>query len=105
VLGDGLVARWPLPERPLESDWPAHLEQMRAWRREAGLDGDVGLEARVFADLASSPEEWRRTAEEWQQLGATHLAIRTIRLGLASADAHLERLALAKDALGEMMAA
>jgi len=105
VLGDGLVARWPLPERPLESDWPAHLEQMRAWRREAGLDGEIGLEARVFADLARSPEEWRRTAEEWKELGATHLAIRTIRLGLASADAHLERLALARDALGEMMAA
>jgi hypothetical protein len=78
---------------------------MRAWRREAGLDGEVGLEARVFADLASSPEEWRRTAEEWKELGASHLSIRTIRLGLASADAHLERLALAKDALGEMMAA
>ena len=105
VLGDGLVARWPLPERPLESEWPARLEQMRAWRREAGLDGEIGLEARVFADLASSPEEWRRTTLEWKELGASHLSIRTIRLGLASADAHLERLALAKDALGEMMAA
>jgi probable F420-dependent oxidoreductase len=105
VLGDGLVARWPLPERPLDSDWPAHLEQMRAWRREAGLDGEVGLEARVFADLAgSSPEAWRRTAEEWRELGASHLAIRTIRLGLSSVEAHLERLALARDALGEMMA-
>ena len=104
VLGDGLVARWPLPDHPLESDWPDHIEQMRTWRRAAGLDGDVGLEARVSADLARSPEEWRRTAEEWRQLGATHFAIRTIRLGLEGADAHLERLALARDALGEMMA-
>jgi probable F420-dependent oxidoreductase len=103
VLGDGLVPRWPLPDRPLESEWPQQLEQMRSWRREAGLDGEVGLEARISVDLADSPEEWRRIADEWRQLGATHLGIRTIRLGLEGADAHLERLALARDALGEMM--
>ena len=50
---------------------------MRRWRREVGLDGEVGFEARVLADLERSPEEWRRTAEEWKELGASHLAVRT----------------------------
>jgi probable F420-dependent oxidoreductase len=103
VLGDGLVMRWPLPDRPLESAWPQQIEEMRRWRQDSGLDGEVGLEARISADLARSPEEWRRSAEEWKELGASHLAVRTIRLGLDSAGAHLERLELARDALGELM--
>ena len=106
VLGDGLIMRWPLPERPLESDWPETMETMRRWRREAGVPGDVGFEARILADTASSsPEDWRRAAEEWKELGASHLAVRTLRLGLDSAEAHLERLALARDALGDLMEA
>ena len=103
VLGDGLVMQWPLPERPLESEWPERMDEMRRWRREAGLDGDVGFEARITADLASSPDEWRRTADEWRQLGVSHLGVRTIRLGLETVEAHLERFALARDALGDLM--
>jgi len=103
VLGDGLVMQWPLPARPLESDWPAKIEQMRQWRREAGLPGDVGLEARLIADLDSSPEEWRRTAEEWRELGVSHLSVRTLRLGLETVEDHLERFALASEALAGML--
>lgn len=105
VLGEGLVMRWPLPDRPLESGWPHRMEEMRRWRREVGLDGDVGFEARVLADLARSPEEWRRTAEEWKELGASHLAVRTLRLGLDTVDAQLARFALAREALGDLMTA
>ena len=34
----GLSCSWPLPDRPLESDWPEKMDEMRRWRREAGLE-------------------------------------------------------------------
>ena len=103
VLADGLVMRWPLPDRPLDSEWPERMEEMRGRRAAEGVAGELGFEARLLADLARPPEEWRQTAEEWKQLGVSHLSIRTIRLGLDSAAAHLERLALVRDALGDLM--
>jgi probable F420-dependent oxidoreductase len=103
VLGDGLVMQWPLPDRPLDSDWPALFEQMRAWRREAGHTGEMGFEARIVADLARPPEEWLATARQWRELGASHLAVRTVQLGLETVDEHLKRLAIASEALEEFL--
>ena len=44
------------------------------------------------------PEEWRRQAEEWRELGATHLSVSTPRAGLAP-DAHIQMIARFKEAL------
>ena len=103
VLGDGLVLQMPVPERPFESDWPETMETMRGWRRDAGVPGELGFEARLTLDLARSPDEWRTTVAQWQELGASHIGVRTIRLGIHGVDAHLARFALASDALAEFM--
>jgi probable F420-dependent oxidoreductase len=103
VLADGLVMDWPLPDKPFESEWPALFEEMRVWRREAGHADEPGFEARILADLAHQPEQWRQTAEQWRELGVSHLAVRTTGLGIKTVDGHLERLELARDALGELM--
>jgi probable F420-dependent oxidoreductase len=93
-IGDGFF-----PQRPLDGGWEATLERMRAWRSEAGRDPeDLGIEARVSV-VTGTPDDWRAEAEEWRRLGATHLTLGTMRGGLAAVDAHLERLAAAKEAV------
>lgn len=104
VLGDGLVIQMPVPDLPLESEWPQTMEEMRGWRREAGLPGDVGFEARLTLDLERSPEEWHETVRQWHELGASHIGVRTIRLGIRGVEDHLARFALASDVLAEFMA-
>jgi hypothetical protein len=93
----------PVPDIPLESEWPATMEEMRGWRQEAGLEGDVGFEARLTLDLERSPEQWRTTVSQWKELGASHLSVRAIRLGLYGVDEHLARLGLASEALADFL--
>ncbi len=73
---------------------------MRGWRSEVGGNPeDFGIEARVNV-VAGTPDDWHAAAEEWRRLGATHLCLGTFRGGLSGVDAHLERLASAKEAVG-----
>jgi probable F420-dependent oxidoreductase len=92
-LGDGFFPQGPAGR------WVAMLELMRAWRREAGGDPDAfGIEPRVSV-ATGTPDEWRASAEEWRALGATHLSLVTMGGGLEGADAHVRRLAEAREAL------
>jgi probable F420-dependent oxidoreductase len=87
-LGDGwMPRRWP--------DEIAHrmLERIREHAREAGRDpAEIGFEARMT--LADIQEESRRAAfvRGWRDLGATHLCVDTMSLGLSSPERHLEVL-------------
>lgn len=90
------------PQRPLEGGWPATIERVRGWVEEAGRDpARFGIDARVSV-ATGTPEEWRRSAEEWRALGATHLSLVTLGGGLAGPDAHLARLEEARDALADL---
>ena len=86
-LADGFF-----PQRPLEGGWPATMEQFRGWVEEAGRDpASIGIEWRLNV-AEGGPDDWRRDAEEWRGLGATHLSVATMRGGLAGPDAHIERI-------------
>jgi hypothetical protein len=75
------------------------MEQFRGWAEEAGRDpGAIGIEWRMGI-AEGTPDDWRREAEEWRALGATHLSVVTMRGGLAGPDAHIERIAEAAPAL------
>ena len=87
------------PQRPLEGGWPATLERMREWLEEAGREwASFGIEQRINV-AEGAPEDWRQTADEWRDLGATHFSLVTTGGGLPSPGAHVERLAEAKQAL------
>jgi probable F420-dependent oxidoreductase len=100
-LGDGFLPALPmLPARPKESRWPALLAQMSMWRDEAGRgDEPFGLEPRIDARKGTA-EDWRRAADEWQELGATHIAVQTTGAGWKTVDEHLESLAAVISVLG-----
>jgi probable F420-dependent oxidoreductase len=98
-LGDGLFPASPmLPERPKDSLWPGLLAQIAAWREEAGHTEPFGLEPRIDA-TRGSPSDWRRAAEEWRELGATHISVQTTGAGDVGLDAHLGRLDAVRHAL------
>ncbi len=87
------------PQRPLEGGWPRTIEQIRAWREEAGRDPDAfGIDVRIPVGTGT-PDEWRAKADEWRALGATHLSLITADGGFETPQQHLERLQQARDAL------
>ena len=87
------------PQRPLEGGWPATLEKMRAWREAAGKDwASFGIEARINAGTGT-PDDWRKTREEWGGLGANYFSVNTMNGGLSGPDQHIQRLREVKAAL------
>lgn len=87
------------PQRPIDGGWPGTMEQMRAWVDEAGRDwSSFGVEQRINV-AAGTPDDWRQAADEWRELGATHLSLVTMGGGLDGAAGHVERLREAKEAL------
>jgi len=93
-LGDGFF-----PQRPLEGGWAVTLEKVRQWRAAAGRDpNDFGIDARVNT-AAGTADDWRKQAEEWRTLGATHLTVNTMNAGFKGPDEHVARLREALEAL------
>ncbi len=86
--------------KPADDQVRAALEQLRGYLREAGRDTQsFGLEPRL--SLGQVPESgWADFVEDWRALGATHLSINTMGLGLASPQGHIDALRRAKAVLG-----
>jgi len=92
-LADGFF-----PQRPLEGGWPATMERFRGWIEEAGRNpADMGVEWRLNV-AEGTPDDWRRSAEEWRALGATHVSVAAMRGGL-DVDGHIRRIGEAFAAL------
>jgi probable F420-dependent oxidoreductase len=86
------IADGYFPQRPLEGGWTATFEKIGLWRAEAGRDKiPFGIDARVNT-ATGTPDDWRKQADQWRALGATHLSINTMGGGLRGPDAHVERL-------------
>lgn len=98
-LADGFF-----PQRPFDGGWPVTMERMREWVEDAGRDwASFGIEYRINV-AAGAPDDWRQAAEDWRELGATHLSLATMGGGLAAPIAHIERLQEAHEALAEVAA-
>lgn len=95
TLGDGWFPQMPPDERAREL-----VARLRAYTREAGRpEGAVGIEARLSVARVPDEDGWRRFAEGWRALGATHLGINTMDAGYKSIAEHLDALRRAKAAL------
>jgi probable F420-dependent oxidoreductase len=96
-LGDGWMPQLPPDDRTREM-----VERLRTYAQEAGRDpAAIGIEARLDLDRVHGDEAgWVRFAEGWRALGATHLTVETMGLGLPSPDAHVATLRRVKDVLG-----
>ena len=94
-LGDG----W-FPQRGPDEQGRAMVESLRRHASASGRAPEsIGIEARL--SLGQVPESgWATFAEGWRQLGATHLCVNTMGMGLASPQGHIDALRRAKEALG-----
>jgi probable F420-dependent oxidoreductase len=73
----GRMADGWMPQFPPDVLAPL-LKRVRGYAEGAGRDPNaIGVECSVRADAEGCPGEWRRVAEEYQVLGATHLKAST----------------------------
>lgn len=78
----------------------ATLATLHAYAREAGRDpASIGVEGRVSAGRRT-PDEWAAAAEEWRDLGATHLSFNTMGAGYTSPAQHIDALRRFSEAMG-----
>jgi probable F420-dependent oxidoreductase len=86
-LGDG----W-FPLMGPDDTCRAAIDKIGSYAREAGRDPkSIGIESRVTIGQ-KSPEEWKKEIEAWKNLGATHLAVNTMKAGLPTPTAHIEAI-------------
>ena len=93
-LGDG----W-FPQFKPDGDGQQQIAQMKEIAVAAGRDpGSVGIEGRVSI-AEGDPDEWNKTASAWDEVGATHLSVNTMRAGLSGPDQHIEAIRRFKEAV------
>ncbi len=86
VMGDG----W-FPQTPPGEQARAALDTIRRHAVDAGRDpSEIGIEARVGV-RHGEPARWPALIAGWRGLGATHLAINTMGLGLTGAE-HIDAI-------------
>ena len=85
-LGDG----WMPAGRPPDDRMKAYLDQLDGYLAKAGRSrAQFGVDPWISI-AGHGPDEWRRRVEAWRGLGATHLAVDTMRAGFTSPQAHLD---------------
>ena len=85
-LGDG----WMPASTPPGDEAKAILDKLHRYLEEADRDPQsFGLDP--WISISKHPQnEWAELAEQWRNLGATHLAVDTMRAGFTSPQAHLD---------------
>ena len=94
-LADG----W-FPQMQPGDDARATVERLKIFAREAGRDGEsIGMESRInLAD--GNPELWQSQARAWEEMGATHVSVNTMRAGLRSPQDHINAIQQFKEVIG-----
>jgi probable F420-dependent oxidoreductase len=87
-IGDG----W-MPQSAPDEQAREQIATIRRAAEDAGRDPEsIGIEARL--SLGAVPEQdWRAYADAWRELGATHLCVNTMNLGLPHPTDHAKVLA------------
>lgn len=94
-LSDG----W-FPQMQPGDDAKATVERLKIFAGEAGRDGEsIGMEPRInLAD--GNPELWQSQARAWEEMGATHVSVNTMRAGLSSPQDHINAIQQFKEVIG-----
>ncbi len=94
-LADGWFPQFSPDETGRET-----VTRVREYAREEGRDPSViGMEARINI-IDGDPEFWVNRARAWEDLGATHIAVNTMRAGLESPEAHINAIRQFKEVVG-----
>jgi probable F420-dependent oxidoreductase len=95
-LGDG----WMPAGRPPDDRIKAYLEQLHGYLEEAGRDRQsFGIDPWISVQ-GLNKEEWHRRVEAWRDLGASHVAVDTMRAGFTSPQEHIAAVRSFREVLG-----
>lgn len=99
----GRIADGWMPQFPPDDLGPI-LERVRRAAESAGRDpNSLGIECAVRASPRKGPDDWRRVAEQYRALGATHLKVSASLPAGASVDEQLDLLHQWHDAVAPMV--
>ena len=95
----GRLADGWFPQFQPDSAGQEKISQMRQYAKDAGRDPmSIGIEGRIsYGD--GNPDTWNKAAAAWDEVGATHLSINTMRAGLQGPDQHIDAIRRFKDAV------
>lgn len=81
-------------------DARATVERLKVFAKEAGRDAaTIGMEPRInLGD--GDPEFWQEQAEVWEDMGATHISVNTMRAGLNTPQDHINAIQQFKEVIG-----
>jgi alkanesulfonate monooxygenase SsuD/methylene tetrahydromethanopterin reductase-like flavin-dependent oxidoreductase (luciferase family) len=97
-LGDG----WMPAGRPPDDRVKAYIEQLHAYLDEAGRDPrNFGIDPWISIQ-GLNQDEWHRRVEAWRALGASHVAVDTMRAGFTSLQAHIAAIRSFREILDEL---
>jgi len=86
-LADG----W-FPQFSLDGAGKEAIAKVREYATEAGRDPNaLGMEARINFD-SNNVESMADQARGWEELGATHVSVNTMRAGLSGPDQHIDAI-------------
>lgn len=78
------------------------VDKIRSYMEDEGRDPNtLGLDTWLPASKLSS-DQWLSTAKGWQDIGATHISIETMRCGYETLDQHLATVKQFKETVGEL---
>ncbi|HEX8600370.1 MAG TPA: LLM class F420-dependent oxidoreductase [Chloroflexia bacterium] len=88
----GRIADGWFPQVPPDERGRDMVKKLRTAAKEAGRDpNSVGVEARINL-RTGGPDDWRQFYEGWRDLGATHISVNTMGIGLTSPDEHVKMI-------------
>ncbi|PKB71924.1 MAG: LLM class F420-dependent oxidoreductase [SAR202 cluster bacterium Io17-Chloro-G6] len=88
----GKMADGWFPQFQPDSAGQEKINEMREHATKAGRDPkSIGIEGRVGI-AADKQEDWEKIAAAWDEVGATHLSVNTMRAGLKGPDQHIEAI-------------
>lgn len=94
-LGDGWMPAGRLPDDEMRG----HIERLHGYLRDAGRDPQrFGIDPWISI-LDLSQDVWRQRVEAWRALGATHVAIDTMRAGFRTPQEHMDAIRAFRDVL------
>ena len=95
----GRLADGWFPQFQPDSAGQERIATMRQYAKDAGRDPmSIGIEGRIsFGD--GNPDTWSKAAAAWDEVGATHLSVNTMRAGLQGPDQHIDAIRRFKEAV------
>jgi len=88
----GEMADGWFPQFQPDSAGQEKLGQMREYATKAGRDPKaIGIEGRI-SYAADKQDSWEKMAAAWDEVGATHLSVNTMKAGLQGPDQHIEAI-------------